>query len=99
MPSRTQVRHEAELERRRTDATAAERTAQLEQTCERLREGSAQALELIAGLESRLRSEQTRRGQATADLETARLKLAKVEEKPQDTTLRNQQRREGGLRD
>ena len=99
VPSRTQVRHEAELERRRTDATAAERTAQLEQACKRLREGSAQALELIAGLESRLRSEQTRRGQATADLETARLKLAKVEEKPQDTTLRNQQRREGGLRD
>ena len=33
VPSRTQVRHEAELERRRTDATAAERTAQLEQAC------------------------------------------------------------------
>jgi len=98
-PSRTQAWHEAEEARRHADAAAGERTAQLERDCQQLREGGLKALELIAGLESQLRSEQTRRGLLAADLETARLKLAKVEEKPQDTTLRNQQRREAGLRD
>ena len=93
-PSRTQARHEAEEARRRADAAADERTAQLERECLLLREGGAKALELITGLESQLRSEQTRRGLAVAELESAQLKLVKVEAPQHDTTLRNQELRE-----
>ena len=95
-PSRAEARRQAEESRRCSEAAAAERITQLEDLARALRGEWLGATERCTELETMVRSEQTRRGNATAELEKANAKLAKVEAAAQDTTLRNLQRREAG---
>jgi hypothetical protein len=93
-PSRTAVWHNMEQQRRGAAADAAELVRKLKRQAEATQQLFHQACHKTQELGTQLRSEQTRRGNAIAELETANAKLAKVEAAAQDTTLRNLKRRE-----
>ena len=92
--SRSELRAQQEAARRRDAAAAAEREEQLSRQIEELVTAGREACCTIQQLEAKVRSEQTRRGLVAAELETATLKLQKLEPPTQDTTVRNQERRE-----